>query len=47
VLEKIGTRLEGRLRQNEYFKDRWWDTLLFAMLDSEWWAQQPPASIDQ
>ena len=47
VLEKIGMRLEGRLRENEYFKDRWWDTLLFAILDSEWRAQQPPAGIAQ
>ncbi len=36
VLEKLGMRLEGRLRENEYFKQRWWDTLLFAILDSEW-----------
>jgi RimJ/RimL family protein N-acetyltransferase len=28
VLEKVGLRLEGRLRENEYFKGRWWDTLL-------------------
>lgn len=36
VLEKVGMRLEGRLRDNEYFKDRWWDTLIFGMLESEW-----------
>ncbi len=35
VLEKIGMQLEGRLRQNEYFKDRWWDTLLYAMLKDD------------
>ena len=28
--------LEGRLRENEYFKDRWWDTLLYAILKDEW-----------
>ena len=27
VLERVGLRLEGRLRENEYFKGRWWDTL--------------------
>ena len=29
VLERVGLRLEGRLRENEYFKGRWWDTLLY------------------
>jgi ribosomal-protein-alanine N-acetyltransferase len=36
VLEKIGMRLEGRLRDKEYFKGRWWDTLLYAVLEDEW-----------
>src|SRR5512139_3359115 len=27
VLEKLGFTLEGRLREKEYFKGRWWDTL--------------------
>jgi RimJ/RimL family protein N-acetyltransferase len=36
VLAKIGMRAEGRLREKEYFKGRWWDTLLFAILDHEW-----------
>lgn len=36
VLEKVGLRPEGRLRDNEYFKDRWWDTLLFGMLVDDW-----------
>jgi ribosomal-protein-alanine N-acetyltransferase len=36
VLEKIGLWLEGRLRENEYFKDRWWDTLLYAILKDDW-----------
>ena len=40
VLEKLGMRQEGRLRENEYFKGRWWDTLLYAILDYEWQAQQ-------
>ena len=26
VLERLGFRQEGRLRRNEYFKRRWWDT---------------------
>ena len=36
VLERLGFRKEGRLRRNEYFKGRWWDTLLYAMLAEEW-----------
>lgn len=35
VLEKLGMRREGRLREKHYFKGRWWDTLLYAMLDRE------------
>lgn len=36
VLERAGLRLEGRLRENVFFKGRWWDTLLFGLLESEW-----------
>ena len=36
VLEKLGFKLEGRLRQNERFKGRWWDTLLYGLLREEW-----------
>jgi RimJ/RimL family protein N-acetyltransferase len=39
VLEKLGMQLEGRLRHNEYYKGRWWDTLMFGMLEDEWRAQ--------
>ena len=40
VLEKLGMQAEGRLRENEYFKGRWWDTLLFGMLEHEWWRER-------
>lgn len=36
VLERLGMTLEGRLRENEYFKGRWWDTLVYAILEDEW-----------
>ncbi len=36
VLEKLGMQLEGRLREKEYFKGRWWDALLYAVLEQEW-----------
>jgi ribosomal-protein-alanine N-acetyltransferase len=40
VLQKIGMQPEGHLRENEYYKGRWWDTLIFGMLDYEWTASQ-------
>lgn len=36
VLEKLGMQLEGRLRDKAYFKDRWWDELIYAILSEEW-----------
>ena len=36
VLGKAGLRLEGRLCESEHLKSRWWDTLLYGLLDSEW-----------
>jgi RimJ/RimL family protein N-acetyltransferase len=36
VLEKIGMKLEGRQRETQWFKGRWWDTLLYAILEQEW-----------
>jgi RimJ/RimL family protein N-acetyltransferase len=40
VLEKLGMRLEGRLRENEHYKGRWWDTLMYAILVDEWKAHK-------
>jgi RimJ/RimL family protein N-acetyltransferase len=40
VLEKLGMRLEGRLREHEHFKGRWWDTLLYGILEHEWRLQR-------
>ncbi len=36
VLERLGMRQEGRLRENEYYKGRYWDTLLYGLLREEW-----------
>ncbi len=36
VLEKLGLRQEGRVRESEWMKGRWWDTLLYGILDREW-----------
>lgn len=36
VMEKLGMRCEGRLRENRWFKGRWWDTMVCAILEDEW-----------
>lgn len=45
VLEKIGMRQEGCLWENEWMKDRWWDTLLYAILEHEWQTRLSPGSL--
>ena len=41
VLERLGFRQEGRLSRNEFFKGRWWDTLLYLLPRESWDAQGP------
>ncbi len=36
VLEKLGMRREGELRQSEFYRGRWWDTWMYAILEDEW-----------
>ncbi len=36
VLEKLGMRQEGYVRESEWMKGRWWETLLYGILDHEW-----------
>ena len=36
VLEKLGLHQEGHLRENEFFKSRYWDTLIYGILEEEW-----------
>jgi len=36
VLERLGMRLEGHLRESTWAKGEWTDDLLFAVLDREW-----------
>jgi len=38
VLEKLGMRREGHLRQHRRIKGAWHDSLLYAILDHEWQA---------
>jgi RimJ/RimL family protein N-acetyltransferase len=36
VLEKLGLRREAHFREHQWYKDRWWDTLIYAILEYEW-----------
>jgi RimJ/RimL family protein N-acetyltransferase/protein tyrosine phosphatase (PTP) superfamily phosphohydrolase (DUF442 family) len=36
VLEKLGMRREGTLRQNQCIRDTWRDTAMYAVLEDEW-----------
>jgi RimJ/RimL family protein N-acetyltransferase len=36
VLEKLGMQREGRLREKRWMKGRWWDTLIYAILEPAW-----------
>jgi [ribosomal protein S5]-alanine N-acetyltransferase len=36
VLTKLGMLPEGRLRETDWFKGRWWDTLVYGILEQEW-----------
>ena len=40
LYEKIGFTLEGKAREELYFKGRWWDGYSFGMLDREWRAMR-------
>lgn len=36
VLEKLGMRREAHFREHQYFRDRWWDSFIYAILADEW-----------
>jgi ribosomal-protein-alanine N-acetyltransferase len=42
VMERIGMRREGLLRDNVWLRGRAWDTAMYAILKDEWAAQQKP-----
>lgn len=33
---RLGMRLEGEIRENQYFKGRWWNSTIYSLLRSEW-----------
>jgi [ribosomal protein S5]-alanine N-acetyltransferase len=47
VLERVGMRREGRLREAEHYKDRWWDVLMYGILEREWRAAGTPPEQEQ
>jgi RimJ/RimL family protein N-acetyltransferase len=36
LAKRLGMRLEAEFRENRFFKGRWWNTLVLAILASEW-----------
>jgi RimJ/RimL family protein N-acetyltransferase len=36
LVERLDMRLEGVLRENRFFRGRWWSTAIYAVLDEEW-----------
>jgi ribosomal-protein-alanine N-acetyltransferase len=44
VLEKLGMRREGVMREHRWEKGRWVDELLYAVLDREWAARRASTS---
>lgn len=39
VLEKLEMRREAHFREHQWYRGRWWDTLIYAILDHEWTQQ--------
>lgn len=37
--EGLGMRLEGVFRHHRYFRGRWWDSAVYALLAQEWQAR--------
>jgi ribosomal-protein-alanine N-acetyltransferase len=46
VLEKLGMRREAHFREHQWYRDRWWDTLIYAILDHEWHARHDVDLMD-
>jgi RimJ/RimL family protein N-acetyltransferase len=42
LLQRLGFRREGHFRQNVWFKGRWGDEFLFALLRADW---RPPGGV--
>jgi ribosomal-protein-alanine N-acetyltransferase len=44
VLERAGMRLEARLRDHQFFKDRFWDVSLYGILREQWESSRTPGT---
>lgn len=44
LAQRLGLKLEGRLRENYFLKGEWCDTFVYAVLEDEWRAAQPGGS---
>ncbi len=40
LMERLGMRREGHLRQSQFIKGSWQDEYIYALFDDEWLAQQ-------
>jgi [ribosomal protein S5]-alanine N-acetyltransferase len=36
LAERLGMRLEAVMKHTRYFKGRWWDSVIYAVLEDEW-----------
>ena len=36
LAKKLGLRVEGELKENRWFRERWWNTTILSILKSEW-----------
>jgi RimJ/RimL family protein N-acetyltransferase len=36
LIEQLGMTQEGELRHNRYFRGRWWNTIIYSILKTEW-----------
>jgi len=36
LAEQLGMRLEGCLRESNFFQERWWDNQVYAILEQDW-----------
>jgi [ribosomal protein S5]-alanine N-acetyltransferase len=44
LCKTLGMRQEGHFREHRFFKDQWWDTVVLAVLKSEWQQRSSPAN---
>jgi ribosomal-protein-alanine N-acetyltransferase len=43
LAEHLGMSLEGELRENRFFRGRWWNTAIYSILEDQWNSGPSPA----